>query len=366
MRIKLQENRKERLEKVIISSEMPIHKVIQRLDLAGTGMLLVCDQHRRLLGVISDGDIRRAILRSVPFSDHCISIANKDFTSAREGIPTAYALFIMDHSKRFFLNHLPVLDSSGQVVDLLLRRDLVSDEKLPLQAFIMAGGLGKRLGPLTDDMPKPMLQVGKKPILEHIVDQLRDTGIENIRISTNYLREKITGYFGNGENFGVNIEYVNEDQPLGTAGSIGLVDTPADPLLVINGDILTGINFRAMFDFHVEHEADMTVGFRKYEFQVPYGVIECDGYRICSLQEKPLHQFFVNAGIYLIQPAMHAHIPTEKFYDMTDLVKELLRQGKSVVSFPIIEYWVDIGMPEDLKRANGDYSEVIGTSEEQK
>ena len=244
-------------------------------------------------------------------------------------------------------------------MDLLLRRDLVGDKKLPLQAFIMAGGVGKRLKPLTDDIPKPMLKVGNKPILEHIVGQLRDTGIENIRISTNYLREKISDYFGNGENFGVNIEYVNEDQPLGTAGSIGLVKAPTNPLLVINGDILTGVNFRAMFNFHVEHEADMTVGVRKYEFQVPYGVIECDGYKICGLQEKPLHQFFVNAGIYLIQPPMLAHIPSARRYDMTDLVNELLLREKNVVSFPIIEYWVDIGMPGDFKRANEKYAMLL-------
>ncbi|MDL1980922.1 MAG: nucleotidyltransferase family protein [Deltaproteobacteria bacterium] len=353
-------NKKEQLQRCTVAPETTIVEAIEILDCAGVGILLVCDQHRHILGVITDGDIRRAILRSVPFSDQCISIANKDFTSVQKGIFPADALRMMDHSKRFFVNHLPVIDSSGQVVDLLLRRDLVSDKKLPLQAFIMAGGVGKRLRPLTKEIPKPMLKVGNKPILEHIVGQLCDTGIENIRISTNYLREKITGYFGNGEKFGVKIEYVNEDQPLGTAGSIGLVDAPTDPLLIINGDILTGVNFQAMFDFHIEHEADMTVGVRKYEFQVPYGVVECDGHRICGLQEKPSYQFFVNAGIYLIQPSTHAHIPSERRYDMTDLVKDLLRQGKNVVSFPIIEYWVDIGMPEDFKRANGEYCEAFG------
>lgn len=357
----MDENKKERLQRCVVAPETTIAEAVKILDSAGVGILLVCDQERerQLLGVITDGDIRRAILRSIPFSDHCMSIANKDYTSVQEGISPTDALRMMDHSKSFFVNHLPVLDSSGRVVDLLLRRDLVSDEKLPLQAFIMAGGVGKRLRPLTDDMPKPMLQVGKKPILEHIVDQLRDTGIENIKISTNYLREKITDYFGNGENFGVNIEYVNEDQPLGTAGSIGLVDTPTDRLLIINGDILTGTNFRAMFDFHVEHEADMTVGVRRYEFQVPYGVIECDGYRICGLQEKPLHQFFVNAGIYLLQPSMLAHIPTDRPYDGTDLIKDLVLQHKNVVSFPIIEYWIDIGQHDDYKKANSDYSKTI-------
>ncbi|QTA93607.1 nucleotidyltransferase family protein [Desulfonema magnum] len=357
----MKENKKELLRKCTVAPENTIAEAVKTLDRSGLGILLVCDQHRRLLGVITDGDIRRSILRSIPFSDQCIDIANKDFTAAQESISPTDALRIMDNSKKFYVNHLPLLDSRGRVVNLLLRRGLVGDVKLPLQAFIMAGGLGKRLRPLTDDMPKPMLQVGKKPILEHIVDQIRNAGIENIRISTNYLRKKITGYFGNGEKFGVNIEYVNEDQPMGTAGSIGLVDPPTDPLLVINGDILTGVNFRAMFDFHIEHKADMTVGIRKYEFQVPYGVIECNGHSICGLREKPQHQFFINAGIYLIQPSMYAHIPTDRHYDMTDLVRNLLGQGKTVISFPIIEYWVDIGMPEDFKKANNEYREVFHT-----
>lgn len=350
----------DQLQKCIVTPDTTIAAAIKVLDLAGVGILLVCDQCRHVLGVITDGDIRRAILRSVSLSDQCISIANKDFTSVKEGISITDAIHKMDHSKKFILNHLPVLDNSGHAVDLLLRRDLEKNKKLPLQAFIMAGGVGKRLRPLTKEIPKPMLKVGDKPILEHIIVQLCDIGIDNIKISTNYLKEKISDYFGNGENFGVNIEYVNEKQPLGTAGSIALVEAPTDPLLVINGDILTGVNFQAMFDFHIENGADMTVGVRKYEFQVPYGVVESEGNRICSLKEKPLHQFFVNAGIYLIQPPMLAHIPTDKYYDMTDLVNELLLKRKNIISFPIIEYWLDIGMPEDFKRANSEFCEIFG------
>jgi dTDP-glucose pyrophosphorylase len=358
----MDKNKTERLKRCIVSPATTIAEAVKILDYAGVGILLICDSRKHLLGVITDGDIRRAILRLVSFSDPCMSIGNKEFIYVQEGISTSDALHTMDHSKRFFLNHLPVLNSSGQVVDLLLRRDLVSDRTLSLQAFIMAGGMGKRLRPITKETPKPMLKVGNKPILEHMIDQLRNMGIKNIKISTNYLREKITNYFGNGEKFGVNIEYVNEEQPLGTAGSIGLVDAPANPLLVINGDILTGVNFRSMFDFHVEHEAEMTVAVRKYEFQVPYGVIECNGHRICGLQEKPLHQFFVNAGIYLIQPSLHAYIHAEP-YDMTDLVKDLLQRGMNVVSFPIHEYWVDIGHPSDYARANGDCLKTFGESE---
>lgn len=351
---------KDQLHKCIVSPETTIGEAIEILDRSGVGILLVCNRQRRILGVITDGDIRRAILKSISFSERCILITNKKFTYVKEGTSKKEALQIMDHGKNFFVNHLPVINNDGIVTGLLLRRDLINDKKLPLQAFIMAGGLGKRLRPLTDEIPKPMLKVGNKPILEHIVGQLCDTGIENIKISTNYLKDKIIDYFGNGNNFGVNIEYVKEEKPLGTAGSIGLVDTPTEPLLVINGDVLTGVNFKAMFDFHVENEADMTVGVRKYEFQVPYGVIESDGHRICTLKEKPIHEFFVNAGIYLIQPPMLSYIHTEKSYDMTDLVNELLQRRKNVVSFPIIEYWVDIGLPEDFKKANGDFYELTG------
>lgn len=348
-------NREKRLHQVIVPATSSINGVLKVLDSSGTGILLVCDSDRHILGVITDGDIRRAILDSVDFSKPCISIANSEFVYATEGISPEKALKMMDRSRRYAINHLPVVNKKNQVVDLILRRDLISDSTIPLRALVMAGGYGKRLSPLTEKTPKPMISIGDKPILEHIISKLRDSGLKKVHISTHYLKEKITGYFGNGETFDVDIEYINEEKPLGTAGCLRLVERLAEPLLVINGDIMTDVDFRAMFDFHREHNASMTVGVRQYEFQIPYGVVESEGPDIIGLCEKPVHKFFINTGIYIMQPFVPDVIPCGVHYNMTDLIDELLRREEKVVSFPITEYWVDIGHPADLKKAHADY-----------
>jgi NDP-sugar pyrophosphorylase family protein len=190
--------------------------------------------------------------------------------------------------------------------------------------------------------------------MEVIIEQLRQSGIGRVNITTHYLPDKITEYFGNGENFGVELNYVSEDRPLGTAGSLGLIDWPQETLLVINGDILTKVNFRAMLNYHHEHGADITVGVRKYDLQVPYGVVECEDQRVSRLREKPSLSFFVNAGIYMLEPRVNQHIPNGEHYDMTDLIDRLIQKGRPVVSFPIVEYWLDIGEPSDYARAQED------------
>lgn len=350
------ENRKERLQKAIIAPDMSISEAIEKLDYAGTGILLICDPMNLLQGVITDGDIRRAILHSLPLSDHCITIANTNPVYARQGISVQDALFMMDHAKKFYVNHLPVVDIKGKVVDLLLRRDFLDEGQIALQAVIMAGGFGTRLRPMTEDVPKPMIPVGEKPVLEHIINRLSGCGIKEIKITTHYLSDKIKDYFGDGKNFDVTLDYINEENPLGTAGALSQIEDAKDPLLVINGDILTDIDFGKMFEFHREQRADLTVGVRRYEFQVPYGVIQCEGSEIQAIHEKPLHQFFVNAGIYILQPQILTFIPKEQRYDMTDLIKRLISENKNVVSFPIREYWLDIGQPTDLEKALKDYS----------
>jgi len=223
--------------------------------------------------------------------------------------------------------------------------------------MVMAGGLGRRLTPLTDEVPKPMLPVGDRPVLEHIISQLKESGIQRINITTHYKSEQIREYFGDGREFGVQIQYVSEDRPLGTAGAVGLIETLEEPLLVINGDILTSVDYRAMLAYHQEHKADMTVAVRKYDFQVPYGILECEGSRVLSVEEKPTYEFFVNAGMYLLQPEIHSFIPNGQPLDMTDLIAKLIAEGRHVVSFPILEYWVDIGEHTDYERAKRDFTE---------
>jgi len=247
-----------------------------------------------------------------------------------------------------------LVDSDGCVVGLVTTRDLLPSDDLSLAAVVMAGGHGMRLRPLTDDLPKPMLPVAGRPLMEHIVSQLERAGIRRVSITTHYHAEKIVEHFGDGHAFGVDLTYVNEDRPLGTAGALALVDRPAETLLVINGDIVTQVDFHAMYAYHREHEADLTVAVRAYQVQVPYGVIETEGVHVSSIKEKPHLNFFVNAGIYLLEPSALAHIPSGRRFDMPDLIDALLGCGKPVVSFPIREYWLDIGEHDSYLQAQRD------------
>jgi len=340
-----------RLESVIISPEASITEAIEQLDRAGTGALLLCTGGRKLAGLLSDGDLRRAILRGVSLADPCGTIAIKSPVTTRGPISTGDALGLMiEHD----INHLPVLDAEGDLTDFLLRRDIVVDTQPALSAVIMAGGLGKRLLPLTEHVPKPMLPVGDRPLLERTIKQLRRSGIKDVSMTTHYLQDSIVQHFGDGEAYGVRISYANEDQPLGTAGGLKLIERPTGPFVVINGDILTGVSFEKMLEYHREHAAEITVGVRRYMIDVPFGVVECDDARIIQLREKPSLTLFINAGIYLLEPTARDSIPDGEHFDMTDLITRLLDEDRTVVSFPIIEYWLDVGRPEDYRQAQED------------
>jgi len=262
----------------------------------------------------------------------------------------------MDHGRNFLINHLPIVDASNKLVDLWLRRDLISEEDIQLQAVVMAGGFGKRLHPLTHDTPKPMLPVGDKPIIEHIIDQLKSSGIHQVNVATHFMGEKIKKHLGDGKEFGVEIEYVAEDRPLGTAGALSLIQAPEMPVLVINGDIMTKVDFRSMLNYHQEYQADLTVGAKLYDIVIPYGVLDCEGTKIKKIKEKPEHKFLVNAGIYLLSPNVYKHIPKEEHFDMTDLIEKLISKNYRVISFPIMEYWIDIGQHTDYDKAQNDLS----------
>ena len=199
-----------------------------------------------------------------------------------------------------------------------------------------------------------MLPVGDRPLLELIIQQLRRSGIHDVHLTTHYLPESIMNHFGDGENFGVSLNYCREDNPLGTAGGLKQMKRPSGPFLVINGDILTGVPFREMLTYHRRHHAVMTVGVRKYDVQVPFGVVECEDVQITSIQEKPSLNFFINAGTYLLEPSAWDYIPEGQRFDMTDLIRTLLGAGQSVTSFPITEYWIDVGRHEDYQKAQDD------------
>jgi NDP-sugar pyrophosphorylase family protein len=263
---------------------------------------------------------------------------------------------------RHRLEHIPLVDGDGRVADIALLKDLALDRRLPLRALVMAGGFGTRLKPLTDDRPKSMLPVGDRPLLEMIVEQLEQAGIRQINLATHYRADMIERHFGDGRQFNVEIQYVNEGEPLGTAGALGLLEGPdsGEPILVINGDIVTQVNFRAMLDFHRVHAADMTVAVRPFEIKVPYGVIAVSDVMVTGISEKPVIRSFVNAGIYLVNSDVRRVIANGERCDMTDIISRLLAAGRRVVSFPLREYWIDIGQADDYAQAVADAEEGKG------
>jgi NDP-sugar pyrophosphorylase family protein len=224
----------------------------------------------------------------------------------------------------------------------------------------MVGGLGTRLRPLTENLPKPMLKVGDKPILQTIVEKFAEYGYVNIVMCVNYKSHLIQEFFGNGSEFGVNIEYVLEKQRMGTAGALSLLhNKPEEPFFVMNGDLLTNINFEHLHNYHVENSSIGTMCVREYDFQVPYGVVNVENSKILSIEEKPTHKFFVSAGIYMLSPEALSYIPENEFYDMPTLFEKLINEKRNTISFPLREYWLDIGRIDEYKKANAEYYEVF-------
>jgi len=345
------------LANVLIGLDASIRDAAACLDRSARGIVLVVEPDQKLLNTITDGDIRRAMLAGVSLDEPITQLLQRKAEPYRTPVTApattdpAMLLHIMQEKN---IRQIPLLDEQGRVVELTTMPDLLPDEALPMEAVIMAGGYGTRLRPLTDDLPKPMLPVGDQPLLEIIVKGLRDAGIRQVNVTTHYKGEVISDHFKDGEAFGIDIRYVNEDQPLGTAGALSLLEKSEEPLLLINGDILTRVDFKAMLNFHHEYKADLTVAVRQYEFRVPYGVIETDGVEVRGISEKPILRQFINAGIYLLDPAIRHFIPNGQRYDIPDLIAQLLQEGRRVVCFPIREYWLDIGKSENYDQARLD------------
>lgn len=339
-----------------------MREAMKTLDSGGLGIVLVVDDQRRLLGTITDGDVRRALLAGKSLDVTALEFVEQKHNpvyprpvSAHVGSDRSALLRLMQERT---IQHLPLFDDAGRLAALVTLNDLIPDQPRPLRAVIMAGGFGSRLRPLTEDLPKPMLPVGGRPLLERTVARLRDAGVRHVSMSTFFKAEKVVAHFKDGSEFGIALDYVSEDRPLGTAGALTRMQPPTEPLLVINGDILTSVDFRAMHEFHREHDAVLTVAVRKYDFSVPFGVIECDGVNVRSLVEKPTYSSFVNAGIYLLEPLAFDYIPKDipegDRFNMTDLICRLLEAHHTVVSFPIHEYWLDIGQHSDYVQAQAD------------
>ena len=351
-----------KLEDILIDSQVTIREAMVAINQGSVGIVLVVNPDRQLIGTVTDGDIRRFILGSGNLHDSVSALYQGDRRSDPE--PTIAPIGASRESlialmKKKRIRHIPILDDNNRVVDLALLTRLIASDEPALSAVVMAGGYGTRLRPLTKDIPKPMLPVGGRPLLELIVDKLRREGIYRINITTCFKPEIISDYFGDGRNFGVEFSYINENKPLGTAGALGLMKTPTETQLAMNGDILTQLNLRSMLDFHRDNLADLTVAVRQYDFQVPYGVVDTQGIRITELVEKPSYKFFVNAGIYFLEPVCYEYIPRNRRFDMTDLIECMLKDGRNVISYPIEEYWLDIGQTADYQKAQVDIQEGV-------
>jgi len=343
------------IDQFCISGTHSIREALALLDKNQLGIVLIVSDDKHLSGTVTDGDIRRAVLASIDLAQPISVLLGRKAAqyvkpiTAREGLAPAVYIEILQKNG---ILHLPIVDEEDRIKGLLRLADLIPDIPLPIQAVVMAGGQGRRLHPLTADTPKPMLHVGEKPLMETMLHQLRQSGIKHVNISTHFKPEKIQEHFGTGKDFDLELSYLIEERPLGTAGAIGLLNKTTDTILVINGDVFTDLDFRKMLAYHREHKADMTIAVRQYDVQVPYGVVECKDHRVTQLTEKPMFNFFVNAGIYLIEPAFVVSLGKEsKRLEMTDLIQDLLARHKTVVSFPVLEEWIDIGRPEDFLQA---------------
>ena len=344
----------------LVTPDSSVRAAVQAIDEHGQGIVLVVDGQGQLLGTVTDGDVRRAMLAGVALDAQVAVLLERQGEqehdrpyplTAPQSTPADELVATM---RRYKVRQIPLIDDGGAPVALALLDDLVSLEERSVRAVVMAGGYGTRLGPLTADTPKPMLPVGDRPLLEQIVGQLRDAGIHRVQLTTHYRAGEIAQHFGDGSEFGVQISYVDEDTPLGTAGSLALIEPGDEPVLVMNGDIVTRIDFAAMHSFHEEHSADMTVALTVYETKVAYGVAELDGVLIRGLREKPLVRAFANAGVYLLSPDVCGLVPRGERYDMTSLIERLIADGRRVVGFPLREYWLDIGDLETYEQAQRD------------
>jgi dTDP-glucose pyrophosphorylase len=336
----------------LITASDSIRRAIETIDASGQKIALVVDTEDRLVGTVTDGDIRRGLLRGLDLTRPVSEVMNPKPLTAAASMPRGKRLELM---RRRELSHLPVLDAAGKLVNLESDIELIEAGERPNWVVLMAGGLGQRLRPLTENLPKPLLPVGDRPLLEIIMERFVAQGFRKFYIAVNYRAEMVEAHFGDGSAFGAEIRYLREMEPLGTAGALGLIEErPDDPMVVMNGDLLTTVNFAQLADFHLQHDADLTLCVRRYVHQIPYGVAEVRDNRVVSIVEKPSHECFISGGIYVVSPAVHDRLRPARRLDMPDLMARLIAEQRRVTAYPVTEYWIDIGRIEDLERARAE------------
>lgn len=340
-------------KKAVILPDAPVKEAILAIQNSGFQIALVSDGDGRLLGTVTDGDVRRGLLKGFSMEHPAIEIANRDPKFASMALPEQDLLAILN---THLLRQLPLVGADGRLSGIAHIDTLKNSKPQPKNPVVlMAGGFGKRLRPLTSNTPKPLLSVGDKPLLEAILDSFIQHGFRSYYISVNYLAESIVAHFGDGSRWGIDIKYLREEEPLGTAGALRLLpERPELPVIVMNGDLITRVNFNDLLRFHEETGAVGTMCVREYDMEVPFGVVDLKDNRIRKIDEKPVHRFFVNAGIYVISPEVFDLIPENGRFDMTGLFMEIIGKDMCTTAFPIHEYWLDVGRLDDFERAQAD------------
>jgi len=342
----------EDVQRYCITPTASLIECMRVLTIAGAGVALAVDSEFRLIGTISDGDVRKALVKGCPLDSSIDTHINRDCVHVLPSVPRAEVLDIMQ-ARRF--EQVPIVDERSKVVGLHLLHDILGNISRPNWAVVMAGGKGTRLQPLTESIPKPMIRVAGRPILERTVLHLVSHGIERIFIAVNHLAQIIEDYFGDGSKYGVKIEFLRETEPLGTGGAISLLpESPEDPLLIMNGDLIADVHCGDMIDFHSQNDFHATMGVYSYLHRVPYGCVEIRNNRLVGLEEKPVLERMVNAGVYVLSPQAVCAIPKNTYVPITALFEGALKKNLACGTFQLQKEWLDVGSPQQLCQARGE------------
>jgi dTDP-glucose pyrophosphorylase len=335
--------------RALLPSTATIQEAITNLDQVAIKIVLIIDEAGKLEGTISDGDIRRGLLRGLQMSSPIATVVHTNPFVVPPDMARETVMQLMVANK---IQQIPVVDDQRHVVGLHLWDKITTPKARPNMMVIMAGGKGTRLRPHTEHCPKPMLPVGDKPMLEHIINRAMSQGFNHFMLAIHYLGHMVEDYFGDGCKMNARIEYIREEAPLGTAGALGLLLRPPEvPFVVTNGDVLTDINYADLLDFHIRQQAAATMAVRTHEWQHPFGVVQTKGLDIVGFEEKPINRTHINAGVYVLAPAVLNILSANAHCDMPTLFERLQVNGQRIVAYPMHEPWLDVGRPSDYEIA---------------